>query len=226
MNESVLKTMIAAVDEVVKSCRSDFFKYDLKELVGLDNPEFLWSVRSTGTSLMIIDGNAMMKRLRNNEAARFRFMQFPNEQCDSFLYFKPEKVFHCKNEIIIEIPTLGYENDVREIYEPVHTYLTQAVADEFGEAEAKYWWRSIPIKFSSLETRRMVLSKMRAEGGESLINCLDGFRRWSRLAVDEQIVISPEFGSNSDFYFAQIRNGSVVMNGGILFYDGKWHRHT
>lgn len=54
MKENLLKQMITITDEVVESCKSDFYTYDLSSLAYEEAPGFVWSVRKSGTSLITI----------------------------------------------------------------------------------------------------------------------------------------------------------------------------
>ena len=223
MEEHILKQMITAVDEVVKSHKSDFYKYDLHNLSDWNTPEFFWSVRRTGTSLLIIDDVAMLERLRESEKHRFSLMQHPELPLYSFLYFPGEKTFHYKDGVLSEIE--NPKDVVTEAWNGVSKYLQDVVDNEFGDKERKYWGARMLVQFSSIDIWRLVNKAIHSEGGDSLLQIIKGFRRYERSAVNERVVISSDLLSNG-FSFYHECNGKCIMNGGILFYDGKWHSHT
>ena len=67
---------------------------------------------------------------------------------------------------------------------------------------------------------RYVLEQLRyarEHGDDSLMNCLKRSRHCLKLAKDHEMVISGDF-SHRSFQFADVVNGKVVMNGGIIFH--------
>lgn len=225
MKENVLKQMIAAVDKVVKQNKSDFYQYDLHSLSELETPEFFWSVRETGTELLVIDRSKMLERLRANEQCRFSFMRRPNQVVQNFLYFPGVKTFHCgmHSDTLEEI-----ENPKGAIYfvwNDTRRDLMYQMRKEFGDKEENYWHAYMRVNFRSPDIWREIYKAIHTEGGESLLQILKSFRGWERGAVNEEVIISGDWSPNS-FSFCHRRNDECVMNGGILFYDGKWHRHT
>ena len=225
MKENVLKQMIAAVDEVVKQNKSDFYKYDLHSLCELETPEFFWSVRETGTQLLVIDRDKMLKLLRTNEQCRFSFMRYPNQALQSFLYFPGVKTFHCdKNSGTLD-EVEHPKGALYSMWSPIRKEFMQKMREEFGDKEEKYWHSYMRVHFRSSDIWREIYKAIHSEGGESLLQILKSFRSWERGAVNEEVIVSGDWSPNS-FSFYHKRNGECVMNGGILFYDGKWHRHT
>ena len=223
MEERVLKQMITAVDEVVRTNKSDFYKYDLHSLSDYNTPDFLWSVRETGTSLLVIDRDKMLRKLRENEQCRFSFMQHPNLALHSFLYFPGVKTFHYVDGVMNEVE---HPNDsASDIWNDVSMYLQEIVNKEFGDKERKHWHSHMRVHFSTPTIWHSIYEAVHSEGGDSLLQILKSFRDYERGAVDEKIVIAGDW-SPSDFSFYHERNGECIINGGILFYDGKWHRHT
>lgn len=223
MKEQVLKQMIAAVDEVVKQNKQDFYKYDLHSLSDLETPEFFWGVRETGTQLLVIDRNDMLKRLRENEQCRFSFMRHPAQAPHNFLYFPGVKTFHYDNGVMNEVE--HPKGAVYGVWNSVRKYLQDTIDKEFGDKEREHWHSYMRVHFSSSDIWCEIYKAIHSEGGESLLQILKSFRSWERGAVKEKVVISGDWSPNS-FSFSHTRNGERVMNGGILFYDGKWHRHT
>lgn len=223
MEEHVLKQMISAVDEVVKQNKSDFYKYDLHALSDWNTPEFYWSVYASGTQLLVINKDGMLKNLRENERKRFHFMQHPEHPLYSFLYFTGVRTFHYKDGVLNEIEHPAVT--VNSAWNEVSKYLQNIIDKEFGDKERKYWHSRMHVNFSTPNILHHILKAIHSEGGKSLLEILRSFRSWERGAVDETIVIGGDWSPNS-FSFYHGRNGKCVLNGGILFYDGKWHRHT
>lgn len=215
--------MIAAVNEVVMSNKSDFYKYDLHALSDLKTPEFFWSVYEYGTQLLIIDRNKMLERLHQYEEYRFSFMQHPNLPLCNFLYFRGVKTFHHNNGIMSEIENPKYF--VSSIWDSVSKFLQEVTDKEFGDNERKYWKAPIRVSFASPQIWRSVYKAIHKESGDSLLRILKSFKRQERRAVDERIEIAGDLYPNA-FSFYHERNGKCIMNGGILFYNGKWHKHT
>lgn len=223
MKEQLLKQMIAVVDEIVKYNKADFYKYDLHSLSAYETPEFFWSVRETGTSLMVVSLNSLLDKLRKSEAARFSFMHNPNQEVDWLLYLPGEKVFHYKGGLLKEVGNA--KEAVCEAWQPVRDTVIDIITKEFGEKEKHFWCAKPKVFFGSTHTAKMLYNALHGEGADSLRKILDSFHNWERLAVDEMIVITLDI-NGKDFFFNQIRNGASILCGGILFYDGKWHRHT
>jgi hypothetical protein len=222
MEEKVLKQMIAAVDEVVKYNKSDFYKYDLHTLNDYDTSEFVWGVYEYGTALLVIDIDKAKYALDNGEASRFTFMNDPNCFFIRFSYSSFEKLFHYKDGIMNEITI----ETVRNIYESFTAELLKYVSDKYGGSEGKYWGKKIPIHFTSHEAFKFFLEMVHEEAGENLLECARVFRGYQRIAINHAIYISIDSFCDKGFYFEVEVNGCQKLNGGILFYDGKWHRHT
>lgn len=223
MKEQLLKQMIAVVDEIVKYNKADFYKYDLHSLSAHETPEFFWSVRETGTSLMVINLSGMLDELRKSETVRFSFMQYPDEAIGWLLHLPGEKVFHYKDETLKEIDNV--KEAVCKAWQPVRDTAIDIITKEFGKKEKRFWGAKSNVSFGSIHTAKMIYNALHGEGADSLRKILDSFRNWKRLAVDEVIFITLDM-NGKDFFFNQIRNNVSVLCGGILFYDGKWHRHT
>ena len=223
MKEQLLKQMIAVVDEIVKYNKADFYKYDLHSLSAHETPEFFWSVREAGTSLMVVSLNGLLDKLRKSETVRFSFMHNPNQETDWFLYLPGKKVFHYKGELLEEVDNA--KDAVCKVWQPVRDTAIDIITKEFGEKEGRFWSVKSKVFCGSAHTAKMLYNALHGEGADSLQKILDSFHNWERLAVDEMIVITLDM-NGKDFFFNQIRNGASVMCGGILFYDGKWHRHT
>lgn len=224
MKENVLKQMIAVVDTMVKSNRSDFYTFDLPALLSeRTTPEFFWSVRETGTELLIVDAERMLRRLRGNESARFAFMRHPEQVPNNFLCLPAAKTFHYMNGVLKEITNPA--DAVCDVWNRVSAYLQCVITMRFGDMEREYWHANMRVRFSSRDVLRQFYRAVHSDGGESLLQILRGFKRFGRGAVDEEVVIGRDWVSN-DFSFCHNRNGECIMNGGILFYNGKWHSHT
>lgn len=117
------------------------------------------------------------------------------------------------------------KDTVSKAWNDVSKYLQGIVDEEFGNKERKYWGSRMSIQFNSIVIWRLINKAIHSEGGDSLLQIIKGFRRYERSAVNEKVVIDSDWSSNS-FSFWHERNGECLMNGGILFYDGKWHSHT
>lgn len=223
MKENLLKQMIAVVDITVKSCKSDFYTYDLSSLAHEETPKFVWSVRKSGTSLLKIEPEKLLDKLRTIEASRFSFMLNPLQSVESFLYFPGERTFYYDGT---ELKELGNpELEVHAICDTMYKDAEVTIQNEFGATEGKYWHSKIPVRFASERIARRVWKRLHESEGGQLLNILKRFHQYIRLAVDEKVVICADFDEHS-FSFYQERNGKCVLNGGILFYNDAWHMHT
>ena len=223
MTEDLLKQMIAIVDKVVKSCKSDFYTYDLHSLSDIETPKFIWSVRESGTRLLKIEPEKLLKTLRTNELCRFSFMHNPTQDIESFLYFPGVKTFHYDGTELKELK--NPEQDTHNLCDKMYKEAEATIQREFGTTEGSCWHSKIPIRFSSERIARRVWDELHMPEGGQLLAILKRFHQYVRLAVDEKIVICPDYDKHS-FSFYRERNGECVFNGGILFYSNGWHMHT
>ena len=223
MKENLLKQMITITDEVVESCKSDFYTYDLSSLAYEEAPGFVWSVRKSGTSLIKIEPEKLLDKLRTIETCRFSFMRNPLQSVESFLYFPGERTFHYDGTELKELS--NPEQEVHAICDAIYKDAEATIQNEFGATEGKYWHSKIPVYFASERIARRVWKRLHESEGGQLLDILKRFHQYTRLAVDEKIVICADFDERS-FSFYRERNGKCNFNGGILYYHGGWHMHT
>lgn len=223
MKESLLKKMIAIVDGTISFSKADFYKYDLAQLCRVDGDTcpFFWSVRETGTCLLTLDYERMLEDLRHNSVERFQFMRDPTYKLNGFLYFKQAMYFRYDgNGLSVVNSTEEYRDLWGEFAQPI----VDKIYMEFGH-ELQYWRKPINVRFASVETAHVVWNGLHGEDGEGLLKLLQSFHTWERGAISDEVVISRDW-NGTDLLFSHNRDGHQVMCGGILFYDGKWHRHT
>ena len=85
MKEQVLKTMVGVVDKLMKFGKSDFYRYVLRTLANADEKTpFLWSVRKSATTLLMMDISEETERLNKKESYRFQFMNNPYLWIENF----------------------------------------------------------------------------------------------------------------------------------------------
>lgn len=223
MKEELLKKMIAITDEVVESCKSDFYTYDLHSLSATETPAFFWSVRKGGTSLLKVEPQKQLEELRTNEHCRFTFMQNKLAYVDYFMAFDSVKTYHYHNNVLEEIS--NPKSEVRKVCEPIYEKIWHTLYKEFGKKEAKYWNAKVPVSFATKRIARMVWKKLHEDAGDQLLNILGRFHRYTRTAVNEKVIVYPDFGDNN-FVFTHYCNEEIRLNGGVLFYNSGWHMHT
>lgn len=222
MEEKILKKMIAIVDNVMSNFKTDFYKWDLMKLLKYEKtPDFIWSVGKSSTTLFIIDSKIELEKLRQDEMERFRFMSAPNSYINYFLDNGDGNMFYYTDG---DLQKVG-KGVISSVYGDFIAELKAALNKEFGEAESKFWGKSIPIKCHSFETKRHLDKALQDDISGTLAKILETLSRWQRLGADDEIAIGDDFIDGS-FTFCHRRNGVCVMNGGILKYDGRYHLHT
>lgn len=222
MKESLLKKMITVVDGTVSIFKSDFYKFDLARLTSADeDSQFFWQVGNWGTHLLVLDYEGTLNKLRANNVYRFQFMRNPKRELEYLLSRRSGTLFHYDGEQL----TQTSEGECNGIWEDFAKSVMDKIWVEFSLKEQAYWKRPIKVRFQSQETAKVVWDGLHGEDGDRLLELLQSFHRWERGSVNDEVVISRDW-NGTDLFFSHNRDGHQVMCGGILFYDGKWHRHT
>lgn len=227
MKEQVLKQMIAVTDEVMKFCKTEFYKWDLKELTQMDEQApFLWSVREAATTLLSIDAEHYMKRINESEGFRFTFMHSPYVYVDNFATTSKwgGRSFYYNGNELQEIPIDKAGNFAKDVFSPVIEKLKAYVNDSFAKKDGDYEAK-LPIRFSCKDTWLKALHLAKTSEGEKLLTILRSKRNMCRVAKDQYVLIGNDFDEKS-FTFGEYVNDECVLNGGILYYNEGWHSHT
>jgi hypothetical protein len=227
MKEQVLKQMIAVVDETLQHCKSDFYKWDLKELSKMNEDEpFLWSCREAATTLLSMNEHAERKLLNESETYRFSFMRFPNSRIDWFAQTSSwgGRSFYYDGAELKEIDIDKAGNYAKDIFTPIVEHLKAFVYMKYAAVDGDYFKR-LSIRFEDKTTWLNVLHIARTDEGKDLLENLRHFRHYVRTAKNQYISIGRDFADKS-FTFAEMVNDNCIMNGGVIYYHGKWNIHT
>lgn len=225
MKEQVLKQMIAVVDGM-KSFKTDFYKYDLPAIVKVDESiPFMWAVGSGSTSLLLLDEKAMKKRADENERYRFHFMHNPKECLDVFKQqteYCP-KVFWYDGNYLEQIDVARIDEYLNGTFAPIVYHVEKYIAAHYGGTDESYT-EQITIEFST-GAERLVRQILATDEADKLRAVLKRFKSWPRNAKKDCVFIGLDFMEKS-FTFSRIINDSCILNGGIIYEDGKWTMHT
>lgn len=226
MKEQVLKTMVSVVDRLMKFGKSDFYRYDLKTLANADEKTpFLWSVRKSATTLLMMDISEETERLNKKESYRFQFMKNPYLWINNFAEVSQwgESVFYYDGEELQEISTKTAPAYARDIFTPVveklKSYVNAHFAQKDGDYNAKIDVHFTPDAFSH------VLEIARTGEGAELLKMLRQFRHYARCSRNHKISVACDF-VNKSFYFQETVADTYKMNGGIIYNGGHWTIHT
>ena len=226
MKEQVLKTMVSVVDELMQFGKSDFYRYDLKALASADEKApFLWSVRKSATTLLMMDISEETERLNKSENYRFQFMKNPTLWVENFAEVSQwsENVFYYDGEKLQKIPTKAAPAYAKDIFMPTIEKLKGYVNTYFVQKDGNYNAK-VDVHFTPDAFSR-VLEIARTDEGEELLKTLQRFRHWARRSRNHKISIACDFVDKS-FYFQETVADTYKMSGGIIYNSGHWTIHT
>lgn len=225
MREEILKSMIRIVDETMKFNKADFYGYDLCYLARVENnTPFIWSVRDCATTLLMVDTDREIDKLKESEQYRFQFMQNPYVYINNFCQMSQYggNVIYYDGYKLQSIPINEAPAKARGIFTPMVNRLKEYVNRHFGydgDYNAK-----ISIHFSP-ESRKDILRIARTDEGEELIKTLKRFRHHARRSRNHEVKIYSDF-ANKSFRFHESVNDDWYMCGGIVYRDGHWAIRT
>lgn len=243
MKESVLTYIKEVVSSGITD-KDDFFKYRLPQLETMADDKFVISFSSSASHLFSFNEETKRKDLEL-ESERFRFMQHPEDDLESFLRFtrwEGYKSIWRDGEVIPADVVLFYDGtDIKELtdaekkefpdmarkmWKAVSGPLQNWVSREWVE-ELKYYKQHIPVVFSSPKVRQPFLLELRSENGRELMRTCKHLQRWWRHAVNQKIYIGLDLYPHC-FSFCECVNGKHNINGGIIYdEDSKtWSIHT
>lgn len=219
--------MIAIVEETMETCKSDFYKWDLRTLTDIhEEQEFIWCVRRGGTTLLTMNKAEEKTKLAKSEGLRFSFMHSPYCYIDNFSQYSKwsgSRVFFYDGEKMTELKQEQVQDCLDRHY--------ISLVNELQLYVYKYWdgidgghTRKVDVHFTSAAFSNVLKIARTSEGAE-LLNCLKRFRHYGRAAKNHKIHISLDFTDKS-FMFHEAINDEMKMNGGIIYSSGKWSIHT
>lgn len=228
MKEQVLKTMIAVVDNTMRFSKSDFYRYDLGALAAADEKEpFLWCVRESATTLLMMSVDGEKERLNINESYRFQFMQNPTIWIDNLItvsQWSGSRLFYYNGNTLREIPTKQTAAYAKDIFTPVIEELKEYIITNFAEQDGDYT-RKVDIEFCN-STFVQVMQIARTDEGAELLKTLRRFHSWSRRSKCHHVYIANDFMEKS-FTFIEIAGAETNrLRGGIIYNNGRWSIHT
>ena len=225
--KTIIELMQAEMSDNIL-CQSDL-EYDASELEKYEG-WFLWMCRESETSLLLLSKERYEQYLEK-EPYRFNIYRDQEASLCSMDFFKDHD--GAKYYLGFSSPDnpklLRIEYDmVKTLYHVTYDELFRKTIrrhqDEYAVAK-----KPLPIKFvCSLSYVKECLRKSEEVNG-NLLEKLKSKRHYVRNHKDEWIEIGKDWSKHS-FTFAviHIENGGRVctLNGGIIFYDDKWHSHT
>ena len=224
MKEKIIKQMENVVRDVMTSFQSDFYKYDMEILDGYDG-KFLWFVASSHTHIARIDEQFMHDELCKPYGERFVYALVQNnttaDVCTAINTDK-ELVFYYDGENMVRV----FREEARRIWKAIKDF-TLFEWQMMGKQLPKDM--NIPIKFVCSLSYIKEQLKFNEQIGGNLIEQLKHFRNYRKLNGSHTIEIGRDFADHS-FTFASVyrEDGETKcsINGGLIYYDGKWNTHT
>lgn len=227
MKENILKQMISIVDETMESCKSDFYKWDLKALTNMhEEHEFMWCVRRGGTTLLAMNEDDEKRKLSESETYRFSFMHSPSCYIHNFAQYAKwsgSRTFFYDGAGLIELAADQVDEYLERYFERLVDELVRYV-DVYFAAEDGDYDKKVDLHFTSAAFDD-VLTIARTDEGAELLKCLHRFRHYTRAAKSHKITIGLDFTDKS-FTFSEVINGKHNMCGGIIYDHGKWNIYT
>lgn len=228
MKERVLKTMVAAVDNTMRFSKSDFYRYDLKTLATADEKEpFLWCVRESATTLLMMSVDEEKERLNTNECCRFQFMQNPTVWIDNLVsvsQWSGSRLFYYNGNTLREIPTERVVSYAKDIFMPVIEELKEYIMANFAEQDGGYT-RKVNIEFCD-NAFAEVMQIARTDEGVELLKALKRFHGRARRSADHKIYIARDFMDKSFTFVEMAGKETTRLNGGIIYNGEHWTIHT
>lgn len=204
-------------------CKQDFEKYDVKAISECCEP-FLWEVREYGTSLIGIGPTKVLEWFATESSRICIFQDFhaPISIISRKSPSKDRKLFYFDGLSFMRIEPC-------QAYELYDNLWTNVIRREFDNHPEEAGMASTPLKLvfseGALQRKLECEEKQREMGNGSFTECLQRLEKWTRMAVDHEIRIGIDFCDLS-FTFGEYVNGSLRINGGIIFHGDKWCIHT
>jgi len=242
MKERVILKLIEVVSRNITD-KDDFYKYRLPQIAAMSEDQpFVISFSSSTSHFLNLSEVNIQNNLVDSEVERFRFMENPSADMESFVYYTnwQERKSLWNGAITPSDVVLYYDgNEITELCESkkvifphslriMWNELTNAAVNFVRETyptEVPYYGTKIPVRFANENIFKRFLKCSHMEHGERLAKVVRRFRDWPRRAVNEEIIIGYDFAPNS-FSFAQMVNNRSIMNGGIIYQDENWGMHT
>lgn len=227
MKQSVINQMTEIVQDTMKSFQSDF-EIDKKSLKDYDG-KFIWTVAASHTHLAKIGGDYILDLLIGHEDRGVYAMLQRNFDADAILSSS-----WCCEDLVF------YYDGKDDLMVEIQADEAQRIWDAIRDSALCSWKRltkrelpksfKVPVRFSC--GRKYVLEQLRfadSIGDKTLRDRLEWFHNYLKINDSHYIQVGRDFTEHS-FTFTEIATidgeERVIMNGGILYYSGAWHRHT
>lgn len=221
MKEAIIKQMTEIVRDTMRMFTDDFYKYDLNALKDYDE-RFIWQVAPSHTHLSKI-GEQYLTEMLGTEEGVFAMCQ-RNTTPDAVLNYMwgdEELVYYYDGDMLRQI-TL---HEAQHIWEAVRSWaLFMWQVQNKKELPNDF---KIPVHMNG--SRKMILELLHdTEKSSNLMEALKSRRGGIKFNASEKVEIYVESPTSLYFergymYKGDYRRG---LNGGIIFYNGKWHTHT
>lgn len=221
MKREIIKQMTEIVRDTMRMFTDDFYKYDLNSLENYEE-RFIWQVAPSHTHLSKI-GEQYLTEMLGTEEGVFAMCQ-RNTTPDAVLHYMwgdEELVYYYDGDMLRQI-TL---HEAQHIWEAVRSWaLFMWQVQNKRELPNDF---KIPVHLNG--SRKFILELLHdTEKSANLMEALKSRRGGIKFNASEKVEIYVESPTSLYFergymYKGDYRRG---LNGGILFYNGKWHTHT
>lgn len=222
MKESIIKQMTEVVRDVMTNFTDDFYKYDMEALKDYDG-RFVWIVAPMHTHLCKIGEEYLMDTLRSEEGVYAVCQR--NTTNDFYLYskdrlYEDEIVFYYDGD---KMEQISFE-EAKRIWEAVRSWaLFMWQTQNEKELPTNF---KIPVHF--IMCGKIIRKLLESEKAANLLEEIS--RRRNGMKVNHTDCVNIYVETLDSLYFEKIckLNGEShrLLNGGIIYYNGKWHTHT
>lgn len=227
MKERIIKQMTEVVRDVMTNFQSDFYKYDMEALENYDE-RFLWFVAPSHTHLAKIGEQYLSDIVDLSEEGLYAVLQRNTtpDACVNSLS-KDDLVFYYDGDQMTQITI----EEAKHLWEAVRSWSLYSWQLQNGMCALPNDF-TIPLELScSFAYLKDQLKYAREIGTSTLVDALKRFKHYQKINSTHKCVIGKDFSQHS-FTFAFIYTDSKTgeekcsLNGGLLYYDGKWNTHT
>lgn len=226
MKQEIIKQMNQVVADVMTSFQSDFHKYDMELLENYDE-RFLWFVAPSHTHLARI-GENHLNEIVSTEEGLYAVVK-RNVTADVCLAVdnSEELVFYYDGDKLEKVTRV----EAKRLWEAVRSWSLYSWQLQNGMCALPNDF-TIPLELScSFAYLKDQLKYAREIGTTTLVDTLKRFKHYQKINSTHKCVIGKDFSQHSftfAFIYTDSRTGEekCSLNGGLLYYDGKWHTHT
>lgn len=224
MKENIIKQMTQVVLDIMTGFEDDFYKYDMELLDNYDG-KFLWFVAPTHAHLARIDEQHLHELMCKPSGERFIYALLQNNSTadvclavntnDIVFYYDGDKMFQITHD------------EARHIWKAIKDFTFFQWTVRTGKPLPKSM--RVPIKFNCSLSYVKEQLRFSAENGYNLLEKLKHFRSYMKLNSSHAIHIGRDFAEHSFTFascYAEDGDTHCCLNGGLIFYGGKWSVHT